>query len=167
MRIDLTLTSNNESICCASFLPVFVKDYSLITGDVNFAHLKKILMKEERLCRTDQRNHADIPDVQNSLTEDTARNIYLSIRKLHARQPSEATAASGGRKAKLILEKHPLCESCKRNGKYVQAAVVDHIKPHRGDSKLFWDKSNWQSLCKSCHDKKTGNEDSRPTYSYN
>ena len=81
-----------------------MKDYSLITGDVNFAHLKKILMKEERLCRTDQRNHADIPDVQNSLTEDTARNIYLSIRKLHARQPSEATAASGGRKAKLILE---------------------------------------------------------------
>ena len=59
---------------------------------------------EERICHTDQRNHADIPDVQNSLTEDTARNIYLSIRKLHARQPSEATAASGGRKAKLILE---------------------------------------------------------------
>ena len=89
---------------CAFFLPVFVKDYSLITGDVNFAHLKKILTKEERLCRTDQRNRADIPAVRNSLTEDTARNIYLSIRKLHAQQLSEAMTASGGRKAKFILE---------------------------------------------------------------
>lgn len=56
--------------------------------------------------------------------------------------------------SKAYLREHSLCEICKRNGKYVQATVVDHIKPHRGDNKLFWDKSNWQSLCKSCHDKK-------------
>ncbi|MGI6721758.1 MAG: HNH endonuclease [Anaerovoracaceae bacterium] len=31
--------------------------------------------------------------------------------------------------------------------------------PHRGDQKLFWDRSNWQSLCKSCHDSKTMTED--------
>ena len=68
--------------------------------------------------------------------------------------------------SKAYLREHPLCEICKRNGKYVQATVVDHIKPHRGDNKLFWDKSNWQSLCKSCHDKKTGKEDSQPTYRY-
>lgn len=68
--------------------------------------------------------------------------------------------------SKAYLREHPLCEICKRNGKYVQATVVDHIKPHRGDNKLFWDKSNWQSLCKSCHDKKTGRFDSKPTYSY-
>jgi len=34
----------------------------------------------------------------------------------------------------------------------VAATVVDHITPHRGDMTLFWDKSNWQSLCKRCHD---------------
>lgn len=31
------------------------------------------------------------------------------------------------------------------------AAVVDHVVPHRGDMKLFWDKTNWQSLCASHH----------------
>ena len=76
------------------------------------------------------------------------------------------SAAKRGYGSKAYLREHPLCEICKRNGKYVQAAVVDHVKPHRGDSKLFWDKSNWQSLCKPCHDKKTGNEDSRPIYTY-
>lgn len=32
------------------------------------------------------------------------------------------------------------------------ATVVDHIKPHKGDSQLFWDQDNWQSLCKTHHD---------------
>lgn len=31
-------------------------------------------------------------------------------------------------------------------------AVVDHIRPHRGDPVLFWDENNWQALCKFCHD---------------
>ena len=64
------------------------------------------------------------------------------------------------------LEAHPLCVECAKQGKYVRATVVDHIVPHRGDQKLFWDQSNWQSLCKSCHDRKTGREDSNPTYTY-
>lgn len=37
-------------------------------------------------------------------------------------------------------------------GRYVAATVVDHIVPHRGDMKLFWDRDNWQALCKACHD---------------
>jgi 5-methylcytosine-specific restriction protein A len=44
--------------------------------------------------------------------------------------------------------------------------VVDHIVPHRGREQLFWDESNWQALCKACHDRKTGEEDSCPTYEY-
>lgn len=32
------------------------------------------------------------------------------------------------------------------------ATVVDHIVPHGGDLKLFWDVKNWQPLCKKCHD---------------
>jgi 5-methylcytosine-specific restriction endonuclease McrA len=31
------------------------------------------------------------------------------------------------------------------------AQVVDHVTPHRGDMKLFWDKTNWQSLCQTHH----------------
>ena len=60
---------------------------------------------------------------------------------------------------KSYLEAHPLCVQCAKQGKYVRATVVDHIIPHRGDQKLFWDQNNWQSLCKSCHDKKTLTED--------
>jgi 5-methylcytosine-specific restriction enzyme A len=50
------------------------------------------------------------------------------------------------------LRHNPLCVMCKAEGKYVQAAVVDHIIPHKGNQELFWDESNWQSLCKPCHD---------------
>jgi len=32
------------------------------------------------------------------------------------------------------------------------ADVVDHIVPHRGDAKLFWDPANLQSMCKPHHD---------------
>lgn len=31
--------------------------------------------------------------------------------------------------------------------------VADHIKPHRGDPRLFWDPENLQTLFKPCHDK--------------
>ena len=48
---------------------------------------------------------------------------------------------------KSYLEAHPLCVQCAKQGKYVRATVVDHIIPHRGDQKLFWDQNNWQPLC--------------------
>ena len=51
---------------------------------------------------------------------------------------------------------HPLCEECRKDGRLTPATVVDHIIPHRGDQRLFWDEHNWQPLCKSCHDQKTG-----------
>ncbi len=53
------------------------------------------------------------------------------------------------------LAEHPLCRSCRQAGRVAEATVVDHIVPHRGDQRLFWDITNWQSLCKRCHDKKT------------
>ena len=34
--------------------------------------------------------------------------------------------------------------------------LLDRVIPHRGDQNLFWDEDNWQALCKSCHDRKTG-----------
>ena len=56
----------------------------------------------------------------------------------------------------LFLKQHPLCAFCQAEGKIVPATVVDHIIPHRGDKILFWDETNWEPLCKECHDKKTG-----------
>lgn len=54
------------------------------------------------------------------------------------------------------LRDNPLCVTCEKSGYVVEATVVDHIKPHRGNSGLFWALSNWQSLCVGCHNRKTG-----------
>lgn len=70
------------------------------------------------------------------------------------------------RASKRYLQSHPLCAKCAKDGRYTKATVVDHIVPHRGDPALFWDESNWQPLCKPCHDHKTLTEDIRPTYRY-
>ena len=64
------------------------------------------------------------------------------------------------------LEDHPFCVECMKEGRYVKATDVDHIVPHRGDKKLFWDESNWQALCHSHHSIKTRNEDQTPEYHF-
>jgi len=58
-----------------------------------------------------------------------------------------------------FLIRSPLCIYCLDKGLIREATVVDHIIPHLGDMKLFWDESNHQSLCKRCHDKKTATKD--------
>ena len=51
-----------------------------------------------------------------------------------------------------FLKSHPMCVMCSNEGRVTAANVVDHIKAHAGDQALFWDKANWQPLCKSHHD---------------
>lgn len=63
------------------------------------------------------------------------------------------------RYAFLMRPENALCRACQAAGELTSSEVVDHIKPHRGDAVLFWDQSNWQPLCKSCHDSKTARED--------
>lgn len=53
---------------------------------------------------------------------------------------------------KRFLNANPLCKEHKERGLVVEATIVDHIIPHRGNERLFWDENNWQSLCKPCHD---------------
>lgn len=62
------------------------------------------------------------------------------------------------RKARrAFLEAHPFCVECRRRKLgHIPAEVVDHVRPHRGDEGLFWDRDNWQPLCKRHHDIKTG-----------
>ena len=67
---------------------------------------------------------------------------------------------------KKYLQSHPLCVECLKAGRYTAATDVDHIVPHRGYQKLFWDSSNWQALCHQCHSRKTANEDGNPKYEY-
>jgi 5-methylcytosine-specific restriction protein A len=50
------------------------------------------------------------------------------------------------------LRDNPLCVYCRNEGRVTAADVVNHKIPHRGDQELFWDESNWESLCKRHHD---------------
>lgn len=54
--------------------------------------------------------------------------------------------ASGRHKAA-----HPLCVGCQAVGRVVAATVTDHVVPHRGNDRLFWDEGNWQSCCDRHH----------------
>ncbi|WP_330114908.1 HNH endonuclease signature motif containing protein [Pseudomonas sp. JS3066] len=85
-------------------------------------------------------------------------------------KPLSSAAKGYGYRWKLAradhLRRHPLCVFCLARGLSVAATLVDHIKAHKlGDAKLsgdqeqiarawklFWDRANWQSLCKPCHD---------------
>jgi len=57
------------------------------------------------------------------------------------------------------LRQHPLCVICKQRNRLTAATEVDHVTPHRGDRNLFYEPSNFQSLCKPCHSRKTAKED--------
>jgi len=52
----------------------------------------------------------------------------------------------------LVKREEPLCRMCLAAGRIVPSQVIDHIEPHHGNHKLFFNRENLQSLCKSCHD---------------
>jgi 5-methylcytosine-specific restriction protein A len=57
-----------------------------------------------------------------------------------------------------FLQSHPLCVLCLKQDKVRAATCVDHIVPHRGDQRRFWQEANWQALCDSCHGAKSAGE---------
>ena len=65
------------------------------------------------------------------------------------------------RRRRLFLLNHPLCCYCEDQGRTTKATVVDHIIPHRGNAELFWDETNWQSLCKEHHDSSKQSEEKK------
>lgn len=48
--------------------------------------------------------------------------------------------------ADVVLRCAEMCKSVP------YADVVNHRIPHRGDQTLFWDRSNWEPICKHHHD---------------
>jgi len=94
---------------------------------------------------------------------------------LHARDVERArgkTAQRGygnrwTRRALLFRAQYPLCgmrpgdrppvmSRCFEEGRTTLGRHVDHVVPHKGDKRLFWDElGNWQVLCASCHARKT------------
>ena len=66
------------------------------------------------------------------------------------------------RKARIRFLRHnPLCVECLKTNRINPATVVDHTEDHKGDYVLFWDESNWQSLCIKHHNSKTARENNQ------
>ncbi len=102
--------------------------------------------KPKRPCR-----HPGCPNLSDGIYCEEHRGLY-------ARESAAARGYDGKweKARKAFLRRNPLCAACMAEGKLIPATVVDHIVPHRGDKRLFWDESNWQPLCKKHHDRKTG-----------
>ena len=115
-------------------------------------------VKSKRPCR-----HPGCPNLTDGTYCEEHKHLY------EYKRPSAYRRGYGSkwqRLSKVYLRKHPLCVKCLAQGRYTTATVVDHITPHRNDPVLMWDESNWQALCKPCHDYKTGTEDRFPEYHY-
>jgi 5-methylcytosine-specific restriction protein A len=52
---------------------------------------------------------------------------------------------------RLQLQREPLCAYCLKQGKHIPATIADHVVPHNGDGRRFFE-GKLQSLCKRCHD---------------
>jgi 5-methylcytosine-specific restriction protein A len=50
------------------------------------------------------------------------------------------------------LREHPCCKRCDVEGLVTEATIVDHKIPHQGNPELFFDRDNWESMCKPHHD---------------
>lgn len=57
----------------------------------------------------------------------------------------------------LVLQSNPMCVHCESVGLITLAEMVDHIEPVRLGGN-FWDMSNLQPLCNSCHASKSAKE---------
>lgn len=53
------------------------------------------------------------------------------------------------------------CRRCGRVEADTSQLVADHIAPHLGDERMFFDPENLQCLCKACHDRDKQREERR------
>lgn len=90
-------------------------------------------------------------------------------RREHARHAQRFNAHQRGytrewrKVSRAFLQANPVCSGfdsiCEERGLVRPATEVDHIVPHRGNMRIFWDQTNWQALCHTCHSRKTARED--------
>ena len=57
----------------------------------------------------------------------------------------------------VILEREPICRSCRYEDRISRATQIDHIRPVTAGGN-FYDAENLQPLCASCHSSKSAKE---------
>jgi 5-methylcytosine-specific restriction endonuclease McrA len=67
----------------------------------------------------------------------------------------------------ICYSKHPLCAECEKHGRIESGHIVDHVIPILQGGALF-DECNCQTLCQTCHNRKTAMEtkESAKVYKY-
>ena len=60
-----------------------------------------------------------------------------------------------------FLHHNTKCYACGASSQDGAKLHIDHVKPHRGESKLFWAEENLIPLCHSCHSIVTSRFDRR------
>lgn len=91
----------------------------------------------------------------------STRPPWVPERKAHEgrRSPNQAIYNSPRWRglSKLHKKANPLCVECEAKGIVAAVYVTDHIVPiNKGGAPYEW--SNLQSLCRRCHDSKSGRE---------
>ena len=121
------------------------------------------LWKEVSTCHIEVTYRVNILAVRHSFR--TVRCIVRNI-SLYIQRTERGYGAKWQRERRKFLESNPFCVKCYEEGHITMATVVDHIVPHRGDQKLFWDRGNWQPLCEHHHNVKTMTEDRYVEYKF-
>jgi len=78
------------------------------------------------------------------LDRDRARKARHDAKRPNASQ--RGYDAKWERARRDFLKMYPTCARCG-----APATVVDHVIPHKGDKRLFWDRTLWQPLCAHHH----------------
>ena len=119
----------------------------------------------------EDRIYDKISDITISMKGTDYLEMYCDEHKqLHKNDRAYARERGYGakwqRERRKYLDSNPFCVKCYEEGHITMATVVDHIKPHRGDQKLFWNRGNWQPLCEHHHNVKTMTEDRYVEYKF-
>lgn len=92
--------------------------------------------------------------------QDTVKSKRIKYDKERGTATQRGYNYSWSKYSKQFRKENPLCVMCEKEGIVTLADCVDHIVPVSGqEDPLFWQASNHQSLCHSCHSVKTAKED--------
>lgn len=104
-------------------------------------------MRPPRLCPCGR----TVPGGQRCPSCEAIRKREVEARRKPAAHRGYGRDWQRATKAFLAKPENQICV-CGCGGK---ATTVDHRKPHKGDARLFWDRSNWQPMTWPCHSRKT------------
>ena len=119
---------------------------------IKFCGVIEVPKKFKRPCRF--KNCPRLTDSESGyceIHEKTASSLYNKF--LRRPETKKFYNYQWRRLRERFLQKNPLCEMCKEQGRYTIAMEVHHIKPlSEGGTN---DLNNLMALCKSCHSKIT------------